>query len=112
LTFKNDVIILNKNLTKGVNMGATNEYYELKCSIEDLEGEVDILREQARFDHGNSGYTGTIAEDSGLEVIGKVMSLDDAENYIEENAEKWDDSIAVPINKEKTKWLVGGCYSC
>lgn len=94
-------------------MGAATEFYEVKCKESELDKQAKKLRKDACYDHGHSGYTGTIAEDSGnLTIVQDVMSYNEAEEYIYEIAEKWENSIAVPLNKDKTEWLIGGCYSC
>jgi len=93
-------------------MGAEVNYYEVKCKKSELNNEANDLREQCQYDHGHSGYTGTIAEDNGkLTVIETPMTLDDAENYIDENAQKWKSSIAIKIADNENLWLIGGVYS-
>ena len=90
-------------------MGADINFYKVKGKESDLDTLANDLRSEARYDHGNSGYTGTIAEDSGdLTVIDTIMTEDEAEDYIDNNAEKWENSLAIPLDDEKTTWLIGG----
>ena len=93
-------------------MGASTEFYEVNCNKKELDREANCLRDQSKYDHGHSGYTGTIAEDSGeLEIKATPMSLEEAEEYIYENARKWGNSIAIPIKDKENVWIIGGWYS-
>jgi hypothetical protein len=69
--------------------------------------------EQACYDHGHSGYTGTIAEATGLTVTSKVFASEqEAVDHIEETAEKWENALAVKVvNDKENKWIVGGIFS-
>lgn len=94
-------------------MGATTEFYKVKCVRSELNNTANDLRDQAKYDHGHSGYTGTIAEDNGkLTILSEAMTTEDAYNYINDNARKWENSIAVPIKDTENEWLIGGLYSC
>ena len=94
-------------------MGSEVNFYNIKSKRSNLSSIVEGLRADARYEHGHGGYTGTIAEDDGgLDIIDIVMSEKKAEEHIYEKAQKWDSSIAIPLNEERTEWLVGGCYSC
>lgn len=97
-------------------MGATVEFYKVKCKKNELDNKANELREEARYDYGHSGYTGTIAEDNGsLKIVNELMSVNDAEEYIDNNAQKWEETIAIPVEKNDdgtTTFLLGGVYSC
>lgn len=94
-------------------MGAEFQTYKVKSTRKNLTKTVDELRSSEAYDYGHAGYTGTIAEDNGnLQISSIPRSLDDAENYIDNSAEKWSHSIAVPIEGHDDLWLVGGVYSC
>lgn len=94
-------------------MGADIDFYKVKCKRSELDKEANDLREQCRYDFGNSGYTGTIAEDSGdLTIVSTEMTIDEAETYIDENAEKWENSIAIKVKDKVDVWVIGGIYSC
>lgn len=93
-------------------MRAEFQTYRVKATKETIKDRADVLREQAKYDHGHSDYTGTIAEDNGwTKLAPDVMSLSEAEDYIHKTARKWGHSVAVPLNAELTDWLVGGFYS-
>lgn len=77
------------------------------------------LVEKAEWDYGHSGYSGTIAESSGV-VLAKgsePMTLLEAEalademlrNY-DDQIEKWGPAVAIPV--DDGSWLFVGCYSC
>lgn len=71
-------------------------------------------RSYALHEYGHGGYTGTIAESTGLTITNKVFKdRDAAESWLEENAEKWGDTLAVRVEPEEGKpfWLFGGEYS-
>jgi ABC-type Fe3+-citrate transport system substrate-binding protein len=71
--------------------------------------------EEARYENGHGGYTGTIAE---ISTIGKFVDQELsgvllAEEYITENHDKWSQAMAVSyLTKDGLKrWLVGGWCS-
>lgn len=95
-------------------MGATFETYIVKNikSNPDLEKEHDRLREEAQYDHGHSGYSGTIAESPGLTIISLPYNTkEDAEEGIHEQARKWKNSLAATWKGAEGEWLIGGVYS-
>lgn len=94
-------------------MGADVQFYKVKAKRSELNEKANDLRDDARYDHGHSGYTGTIAEDNGqLTILDTPMSEGDAEEYIEENAQKWEDTLAIPVLNEEDIFILGGIYSC
>lgn len=94
-------------------MGASTETYKVKAKNErELKAEYQALVETCLYDHGHSGYTGTIAESPGLDILKIELTTDEAENYIFENAKKWENSLAIKIIDKDNEWLIGGCYSC
>jgi len=97
-------------------MGATVEFYKVKCKKNELDNKANELRKEARYDYGHSGYTGTIAEDNGsVELIDDIMSENDAEEFILNTAKKWEETLAIPLVKHDDNsytFLLGGCYSC
>ena len=93
-------------------MGSSFEVYEVTAN-NDLELEVKYvsLVEKALYDHGHSGYSGTIAESPGLTVVTEYSGDSvSSEEYIMENAKKWENSLAIQI-KGSNRWLIGGWYS-
>ena len=101
-------------------MGAETDYRILdgKLSVPELRKAWSAEVQEALYEHGHGGYTGTIAEDNGDPIKVKehvlVQSIDDAHEWLNDNAEKWKASIAIKAigYDEEVKWVVGGCYSC
>ena len=80
-------------------MGATT--FGVTIEAENAQEAFNNAKEQAYYDHGHSGYTGTIAEKSGyrLLTVPKDKSLKDfIDETIEEN-DKWDDACCVQIGE-------------
>lgn len=94
-------------------MGANLEFYRAKAKDErELKRKYADLVADAQYNDGHGGYTGTIAESPGLDIqVAEVFSTEDAENFIDECAKKWENSIAVRI-KGTDDWVIGGVYSC
>ena len=94
-------------------MGAEVQYYKVNCKESELEDRANDLREDARYEHGHGGYTGTIAEDNGrVKVTGfKAKTVREAEDYIDNNAKKWEDTLAVELEDEPDTYILGGVYS-
>lgn len=70
---------------------------------------------EARYESGHGGYTGTIAECSGLvfPTVEPFTSAAAAIDWIEEHHDKWEPSIAVPVSTKRGNrfWVAGGWYS-
>ncbi len=96
-------------------MGASVDTRTIKdASREDLKKLFENATEEARYNNGNSGYTGTIAEMSsiGSFVDKEYDSAFEAEDYIVDNHDKWDQAMAVSyLRKGQKCWLVGGWCS-
>lgn len=76
-----------------------------------VEKKHDELVEQAQYDHGHAGYTGSFAESPGVTIATyEAKDEDDAEQYIDDNANKWENSIAVRVKGTDT-WVIGGVFS-
>jgi hypothetical protein len=94
-------------------MGA--EFQMEICERDDVKVFGEEVMEQARYDHGHGGYSGTFAECHGVTITGKEFaSLTDAQEYLEENCEKWENILAVklidPAHPE-AKWMIGAWCS-
>ena len=92
-------------------MGA--EYCDLK-----LEASKDLLNEafnsiveQAQYDHGHAGYSGSFAEKDSFAIHDVVMDEANAYDYCQEHATKWGDAIFIPLNEERTEWYLGAVCS-
>ena len=94
-------------------MGAELQTYQITAKRSELKTKANALREDARYHHGHDAYSGTISEDNGqVKIINQKMTLDEAEAYIYDHAQKWEDTLAIEIKDSKNLWLLGGCYSC
>lgn len=65
--------------------------------------------EQALWDYGHSGYTGSLAEADGIEVTNrKFNSIEEAEDWLDDpnmnNAPKWGPIVVVQTDDE---WVYG-----
>lgn len=91
-------------------MGCEIQFYSVEASTpKEAENEYNKLVEQACYDHGNSGYTGCIAESPGFTIIKGLFTIQEAEGYIEKHAEKWENSLC--LKTSDTEYLIGGYYS-
>lgn len=80
----------------------------------------NAAREQAQYDHGHAGYTGTIAEKSSFVVIdrGKTFAVKDAleraESLIDDDdpriVDKWGDAGCLAL--DDGRYLFFGWASC
>jgi len=91
-------------------MGA--EFFEeYSRNVEPLRKAFRVAYEQAEYDYGHSGYTGTIAEADGYEEIGSCLDLpEEIEKWtkkIEEEAKKWGPALCVKLLHPETKAHVG-----
>lgn len=93
-------------------MGAEFQTYEVTAKDKkELKKKYNALVKEALYDHGHSGYTGSIAESAGLTIVEEELSEEEAETYIDENAKKWENTLAVKIKDKEDQWLIGGVYS-
>jgi len=69
------------------------------------------VQEQARWDHGHAGYTGTIAEADGFKVVTHPPfdTLKEAEEWACNVAEKWGPALVVTVKPGKQYFM--GWYS-
>lgn len=97
-------------------MGANVDYDKIeKSNGLDINSYYDDLVKQSKYSNGHGGYTGTFAESPGLTVTNRVfITFADAEDYIMNTAEKWENSLAVTVKREDGSeyWVIGGCFSC
>lgn len=81
-------------------MGATTEVNF--CYEPDVAKAFRHLVDEALYDHGHSGYSGTIAEANGYAIYDNVIRLQgDAEKFAwhlaNEVAQKWEAALAIPF---------------
>ena len=97
-------------------MGAAFNYrvFEGDLSPSEIKSKWQAEVQEELYESGHGGYTGTIAECSGLSNANKVCgSVDEAVGYLEETASKWGDSKAVKVVRpdKGVLWVCGGWYS-
>lgn len=77
-------------------MGSTHQFATASCKREELDKWFIDLVKQTQYERGHGGYTGSFAEARGLSIRDRTFaSYAEAEEYIYENAQKWEDAIAV-----------------
>ena len=80
-------------------MGAEFDFQALKASTkEDAIDEVDKIIEKCLYDYGHAGYTGTLAETSGTEVVvpdSQIKDEQDAYDWIDSHSEKWGPALII-----------------
>ena len=78
-------------------MGCEFNFRVLKAKNDvDAKTEVVAIIEQAAYDYGHAGYTGSFAEADGVKLKSKVFeTIDEAEGWLDENAEKWGPAVVV-----------------
>jgi hypothetical protein len=70
------------------------------------------LKDKAFYDHGHSGYSGSMAESDGCSVR-RDLEFDDKQSilkHIDDFAEKWGPAVAV-FCKKTNSWVFAGIYS-
>ena len=80
-------------------------------SKSEVQRKFQAAVEDARYESGFGGYTGTIAENSGgLSFPARTFrSPRKAHEFIEDKHQKWQPALAVRCGKGK--WIVGGWFS-
>lgn len=72
-------------------MGAEFNFERLEATDDaTAKVEAEAMCDQARYDYGHAGYSGSFAEKHDIEFIKqKFATIQQAEEYIDEHAEKW-----------------------
>lgn len=83
---------------------------------DNIMDEAERLIEQAKYDHGHSGYSGTIAECPSAEYHEIRKSADEAWSYFFEHpnggvAKKWENMIVVQDDKNDNLFHYGAVCS-
>lgn len=79
-------------------MGCSFNFIALQAKKRDAAMvEAQAVIEQACYEHGHGGYTGTFAEAQGCEVARHpaLKSREDAEEWLSEHALKWGPALLV-----------------
>lgn len=93
-------------------MGASFETFYIKKDLSKNEAVAKVKEhiEQCRWEDGNGGYTGTMAEARGVEVASHItfQNWEEAEDWLDGYAEKWGPAVLVRVNNA---WLAGAICS-
>ena len=74
--------------------------------------EAENMIGQAEYDSGPSGYSGTFAEATGGKNIKKTFLTEkEAEDWLEENAQKWEEILIVKITNPPSLGYGAWCSS-
>lgn len=95
-------------------MGAEYSQFKARCTREELRPTFVEFQEQCFYDHGHSGYTGTMAEADGCSITTKeFITNEEAEEWLTEHAEKWGPALVVKVtlNDQEPYWLFGAWCS-
>ena len=92
-------------------MGCEFNFRVLKAKNDvDAKTEVVAIIEQAAYDYGHAGYTGSFAEADGVVLSLNILeNLDAAESWLDEHAEKW--GPAIIVKTEAGEYCVGALCS-
>jgi len=104
------------NKPRRTSVGATTDFRVYKIADKKtVKAKFSEACEHARYESGHGGYSGTIAEMHG---VGKWMNMllpgiDEAEDYIMNHHEKWEDAMAISfmLADGTFGWVVGGWCS-
>ena len=95
-------------------MGAEYSQFTARCEKREITRVFADHQETCRYDHGHSGYSGTMAEADGCRVTDEeFISEHDAEDWLEENAQKWGPALVVSVilKDQEPYWLFGAWCS-
>ena len=72
----------------------------------DVQQELENLIKQAEWDHGHSGYTGSLAEANGIDIRSrkKFRSFEEAAEWLDDNAPKFGSVVVVKTDED---WVYG-----
>lgn len=109
---------LSTTTTKGDLMGATT--FHVIAEGTNLDEAFKTLQDEARYEHGHGGYTGTVAEKNSVVLIDTVGSEQEAFNLADKLIEdedpriddKWGPAGAIKVADDSNqRWLVFGWAS-
>jgi hypothetical protein len=98
-------------IRKGKVMGAEyrSDIIDGNLTEEELKQKFFELKEQDEYNYGHAGYTGTFAEKMDIDIIDGVMTGKEAEEYTQDNNDKWENAFAIKL--DDGRWYIGGWCS-
>tara|TARA_R110002020_G_scaffold38397_2_gene115470 strand:+ start:406 stop:687 length:282 start_codon:yes stop_codon:yes gene_type:complete len=74
----------------------------------------DSAVQEASYNYGHAGYTGTIAEKSGFEMktVPEGETIEDFINRTLEDNDKWGNAFCIKSQKSENKYIFYGFASC
>lgn len=84
--------------------------YIKDCTKEELRLKWKEYVEMLRREYGNNSYNGTLSTCDGLTITDGIFTdRAEAEEYICEHTQKWEEALAVKlINANHNGWIIGG----
>lgn len=97
-------------------MGASFQTMTLSGDVSraDLKAEFERAQDQDRYENGHS-YSGGFGMATGLKFASKDFDSEDAAyEWLDTNAQKWGDAIAVLYRgvEGKSHWMIGANCAC
>ncbi len=84
---------------------------ELEMTNKEIEAAAESIFEQAAFDHGHSGYSGSFAEKDSVSIDrSKVYDTENEADKRCEDNDKWGPADVVPL-KGVGWYMAGSCSS-
>jgi hypothetical protein len=85
---------------------------ELKMTDKEIKAAAQGVIEQAEYDYGHSGYSGSFAEKTGVTILRDEVFMDEAaaDKFLADlDTNKWEDADAVPV--AGVGWYMAGWCS-
>ena len=96
-------------------MGA--ERFDVFQKAKDADSAFRAAREEALYDYGHRGYTGSLAEKSTFELRGdgKPLTMKEAERFADEDLDtnehdNWGPAWAVPFRPDDSSEVIGWMF--
>ncbi len=82
-------------------MGCEFQFAKLEATNDnDAIQEVKDIIDESIYENGHGGYSGSFAECRGVKISKKhFITFDEAEEWLDENAEKWGPAIIVKTDE-------------
>jgi hypothetical protein len=91
-------------------MGAAFDYERIKAkSMAEAVAKARDAIEQAKYDYGHAGYSGTLAESPGVDVRKETfVTFEEAQDFARKNHHKWERAFLIETKKD---YFFGGWMS-